>query len=85
MSIETLQQRLADLKFSVEETIKTFKREQDESEEAHADWEESLEGETDDHTDEPDVIDNDSKIDALENAKDKIDQAIDALDDALED
>lgn len=82
MSIEQLQQRLADLKFSVEETVKELKREQDQSEEDYQAWEDD---ESEDKGDEPDVIDNDEKINALEDCRDKIDEAISALDGALED
>jgi len=80
MSVAELQKRLQDLHFSVEETIKTLQKEQDASEDEHADWEE-----TDQEDGEPDVIDNDEKINALESAKDKINEAIEALDEALED
>lgn len=82
MSIEQLQQRLSDLRFSLEETIKAAQQEQDESERAHSDWEEDENAE---EGDEPYIINNEHKINALENAKDKIDEAITALDAALED
>ena len=90
MSVADLQKRLADLKFSLSETVKELNREQDESEKAYADWEDEgkgLEGEElDDHENEsPDVIDNEAKINACEKAQDLIDEAIEALDAALED
>lgn len=90
MSVEQLQQRLSDLRFSIEEQIKYYENEQAHSENAHSAWEDEgkgLEGDAaDEHeSDEPDVIDNDAKVNALESAKDKLDEAIDALDGALED
>jgi len=82
MSVAELQKRLSDLHFSLEETVKAFQNEQDASEEDHQNWEDTDEEE---QGDEPDVIDHDAKINALENAKDKLNEAIEALDAALED
>ena len=90
VAIEQLQKRLGDLKFSLEETVKELNREQDQSENDHSAWEDEgkgLEGDAaaDHAADEPDVIDNETKVNACEKAQDHIDEAIEALDAALED
>ena len=80
MSAEEFQKRIADLVFSAKEHVKALQKEQDKTEELHADWEE-----TDQEDDEPVVIDNAEKINAIEAALDHLESAVDELDGALDD
>lgn len=77
MSVEQLSQRLQDLRFSFEEQIKASQAENDKYDDAYSAWEDD---ESEDKGDEPEHVDNNSVINALEKAKDLIDEAIDALD-----
>lgn len=91
MSAAEFQKRLADLKFSASEVIKTLKAEQENSEEAHAEWEDDRDNfepgdeEGGEFTDpEPDVIDHSVKIAHIETAIEHVEAAIDELNGALD-
>lgn len=83
MSVAELQKRLGDLKFSLEETVKALHQEANDFEDEHAAWEEEPEDSRGDEPEESSHIE--EHINALESARDKIDEAIEALDAALED
>ena len=81
MSAAEFQKRIADLTFSAQEHLKILQKEQDASEDEHAEWEEQDE---EDQGDEPDVIDNSEKIAHIETAIGHLEAAVDELDGALD-
>lgn len=83
MSAAEFQKRIADLTFSAKKHITALQKEQDASEDEHADWE-NLD-DPDNEEEEPEVIDHSEKIAHIETAIGHLEAAVDELDGALED